>query len=44
MTVASAVEDEVDLNRLEGQHVCPERALANLVADNVVAETHADRK
>ena len=44
MTVASAVEDEVDLSRLEGQHVCPERALANLLANSTVAEAHADRK
>jgi hypothetical protein len=30
MTVASAVETEADLVRLEEHHICPERALADL--------------
>ena len=44
MTVASAVENENDLARLEEHHVCPERALADLLAHSAEAEAHADRK
>jgi hypothetical protein len=32
MTVASDVESDQELDRLETRHVCPERALAELVA------------
>lgn len=32
MTVASAVEADEDLERLERRHVCPERALAEMAA------------
>ena len=32
MTVASAVEGEVELDRLEEHHICPEKALADLLA------------
>jgi hypothetical protein len=32
MTVASAVETDQDLVRLEAAHMCPERALADLLA------------
>lgn len=44
MTVASAVEAEADLDRLEEHHICPERALADLLARNPPLEAHADRK
>jgi hypothetical protein len=44
MTVASAVESENDLGRLEESHVCPERALADLLAHSAIPETHADSK
>ncbi len=32
MTVASDVESNEELQRLEARHVCPERALADLLA------------
>lgn len=32
MTIASAVETEENLDRIEAQHICPERALAVLLA------------
>ena len=44
MTVASAVEDEADLDWLEERHFCPERALADLLAASATVEAHADRK
>jgi hypothetical protein len=44
MTVASAVESEDDLVRLEEHHVCPERALADLLAHSAAPMAHADRK
>ncbi len=44
MTVASAVDSDRDLDWLEERHVCPERALADLLAQRVVPEAHADRK
>jgi hypothetical protein len=31
MTVASSVETEQALERLEAQHICPERALADML-------------
>jgi len=34
MTVASAVESTEELELLETRHVCPERALAELVASS----------
>lgn len=33
-TVATAVESENDLTRVEAAHVCPEKALALLLAQN----------
>jgi hypothetical protein len=30
MTIASAVESEVDLEMVETHHICPEKALAEL--------------
>jgi hypothetical protein len=32
MTIASSVETAAELDKLEAQHVCPERALADLLA------------
>lgn len=40
MTVASAVETEEELAVLEAHHVCPERALADLLAEKTAAATH----
>jgi len=34
MTVASAIESKQELELLETRHVCPERALAELVASS----------
>ena len=31
MTVASAIETEAELEKLESRHICPERALAELL-------------
>ena len=42
LTVASAVESEEDLERVESHHMCPERALAELTG-NVATEQHAHR-
>ena len=44
MTVASAVENEADLDCLEEHHICPERALADLLAHGATHEAHVDRK
>jgi hypothetical protein len=41
MTIASAIETADELNRLEAHHVCPERALANLLAHEKQIEEHA---
>jgi hypothetical protein len=41
MTVASSVQSPVDLERLEMQHICPEKALADLFAKDSAARTHA---
>jgi hypothetical protein len=30
MTIASAVETDDELNRIEARHICPEKALARL--------------
>ena len=37
-TIASAVEDEGDLERVEAGHVCPEKALALLRAQSAEPE------
>jgi hypothetical protein len=39
MTVASAVETEEELDRVETHHVCPERALADLLARETATST-----
>jgi hypothetical protein len=31
MTIASSVETELELDRIETNHICPERALADLL-------------
>ena len=43
LTVATAVASEDDLERLESDHMCPERALAELVAGRAATEQHAHR-
>ena len=37
MTIASSVESQQELERLELQHFCPEKALADLLAREVSA-------
>lgn len=43
LTVATSVESEVDLKLVELHHMCPERALAELVAGRDAVEAHAHR-
>ena len=43
LTVATSVETETDLELLEMQHMCPEKALAQLLAAKSAAELHAKR-
>lgn len=43
-TIASAVESEVDLDRVEAGHVCPEKALALLMAENAPENASAHCK
>jgi hypothetical protein len=40
MTIASAVETDEEMDRLEAHHICPERALAELVARETSPEHH----
>jgi hypothetical protein len=40
LTVASAVETEEELEKVELHHMCPERALAELVAGKSAVESH----
>jgi len=40
-TIASAVESERELQELEGRHICPERALADLLARETPIESHS---
>lgn len=40
MTVATALETQEDLELVEDRHVCPERALSELLARKPGAETH----
>ncbi len=35
MTVASAVETQEELGQLETRHICPEKALADLLAQKI---------
>lgn len=43
LTVATAIEWEQDLERIESKHMCPERALSELVAERAVTEARAHR-
>jgi len=40
MTVASSVETSQELERLEAQHICPEKALADLLANDALTHAH----
>lgn len=42
-TVASCVETEQELERIEAHHVCPEKALASLLAQEKAIQSHALR-
>jgi hypothetical protein len=39
MTIASSVETEQELARVEARHICPERALAELLEQVKAAES-----
>jgi hypothetical protein len=41
MTIASSVESEKELDRVEARHICPERALADLMAQDRSVVSHA---
>jgi hypothetical protein len=43
MTIASAVETPEELDTLEARHICPERALADLLDREKSIEAHAQR-
>jgi hypothetical protein len=43
MTVASCVETENELDRVEVHHICPEKALAQLLAQERAIEARAAR-
>ncbi len=43
MTVASYVETEQELTRVEARHICPEKALAELLAQGKAVEARALR-
>jgi len=40
-TIATSVEDNTELEMLEIRHVCPEKALAQLVAGRIAADKPA---
>jgi hypothetical protein len=40
MTIASAVESAKELEDVEGHHICPEKALADLLARNNAHPPH----
>jgi hypothetical protein len=42
MTVASCVETDAELDRLEARHICPERALTELMEMEQGAAVHTD--
>ena len=42
MTIVSAVESPEELNRLEQRHICPERALAELLEQEKASESRAN--
>ncbi len=41
MTIASSVETEKELDRVEARHLCPEKVLAQLLAQSKAPEAHA---
>jgi hypothetical protein len=43
MTVASAIETQDELDTLEFRHICPEMALAGLLAPNNIELSKAQR-
>lgn len=43
LTVATSVESDENLELVEAHHMCPERALAELVAGSAVRDAHAHR-
>jgi hypothetical protein len=43
MTIASCVETEQELDRVEAHHVCPEKALAHILAEEKANESRAYR-
>lgn len=43
LTVATSVETESDLERFELHHMCPEKALSQLLAGKAAAEARAQR-
>ena len=43
LTVATSVETNEELERVEVQHMCPERALSELLAQKTATEAHAQR-
>ena len=40
MTIASCVETEKELDVAEARHLCPEKVLAQLLAQRMAAESH----
>jgi hypothetical protein len=44
MTVGFAVETEVDLCRIEAHHICPEKALAGMLAHERSLEARVESK
>jgi len=43
MTVASAVDTSEELDQFEARHICPEKALAQLLASERPIEAHVHR-
>ena len=43
MTIAACVETEAELDQREAHHLCPERVLAQLLAQERAAASHAAR-
>jgi hypothetical protein len=43
MTIASCIESVQELERLETRHICPEKALADLMAQEKAIEAKAAR-
>jgi hypothetical protein len=41
MTIASCLETEPELDRVEARHICPEKALAQLLAQERAATARA---